>query len=294
MLVDGIDPRIATAVGQAFGEAASSVGEKMGKSAIREERGERAYREDTITEEFLDRFGEAINEAFAEIRDPLAAIGAGVGVTFEAVNLPVADENIYGADLGIRVRVRTSRSDITKAILVQCKRAHLEGRGYVYQALYADGPAQAHDMLRLTPASFFFLFNHPTPANTQYVNARFTPLSAGWLVFASVVGLDAIADPSVTVMPAAQVEAVARTGGRLPRQARDVLPGTAPLGYFMSAMFTTCFVGDPRPAVVRVATPPAQRDAVAPLPADDDGHFEHIFVRRSLALDLDFRGVAEE
>jgi hypothetical protein len=294
MLVDAIDPRIAAAVGGAFGSAASAVGEKMERSAAREERGERAYREDTITEEFLDQFGDALTEAFAGIRDPLAAIGAGVGITYEAVNLPVADETVVGADIGIRVRIRTSRSNITKALLVQCKRAHLKGLGYVYDALYDDGPKQARDMLRITPASFFFLFNHVTPATTRYVNGHLTPLSAGWLIYTAIAGLDALADPSVTVMPAAQVEAVSRTGARLPRQAHEVLPGTAPLGYFMSAMFTTCFVGDPRPAVVRVATPPAQRDAVAPLPDDDDGHFEHIFVRRSLALDLDFRGVTEE
>lgn len=293
MLLDSMDPRIAAAVGEAFDLASEKARVKGNMSVERESVGERGRREDSFTEDLLDEFETTVRQTVGNVQDELGGTGIKLGVSFEAVNLPTGEETEYGADFGIRFKMRTTAGSIDKAILVQAKRMRLGRSGNAdFPALRTDGAEQAKKMLRVTPASFFLLYNYGDPADL--VSLVFPP--SGGRILAYIPGGSGGFRPSLncgmTMLPATQVSAVAnalppRTG--FPAKAVDVLPGSLPMGYFMSQLFATCFVGDVRTSILRVVTPPRLRDRL--FPADDDEtHLDRILVRRSVVLDLDTRG----
>jgi hypothetical protein len=76
-----------------------------------------------------------------------------------------SSEGKIGADLGIVLKVDGNDFEMEKAILVQAKKAYVDGQEVVYKELFKmdqgviKGVEQAKKMLMITPASFFFLYN---------------------------------------------------------------------------------------------------------------------------------------
>jgi len=268
------NPHAAVEIGEAFGAASADIRQRLGRSHRREEEGQAATREDTFTDDLVEALERSISERLAAISERLTVSGTNVRVQFDATKAIQGEESTFGLDLGIRVVVETPGYVTEKAILVQCKRMYGLGDTGEFPKLRGDGEAQAAKMLRVTPASFFFLFSggdHHTLWEMMRSSTLLPwPDRYFWPEFGS---LDrAYFDPGVTVLPATRVlamsEASKTAGSKFPVGARDVLAGSLPLGHFIAGLFAPCVVGDVRTGVLRLATPPTLRDSVAGVDAD--------------------------
>src|SRR5262249_5464204 len=130
-----------------------------------------------------------------------------IRIAFETQKAPQGEEDAFGLDLGIRVIIETPGYSAHKAILVQCKRMYGVGANGRFHKLRGDGERQARDMLGITPASFFFLFNSGEtdelfrlmrPPYPFYPWREYGPWLRGEFF-----------DPGVTVLSAARVLAMA-------------------------------------------------------------------------------------
>jgi hypothetical protein len=268
------DPRIANAIGGACGNASLRVRERMDRSVTKEKQGQASTGETTFTDDLtdaLDTLDEALTEQIAKLPERLS-MGAPVDirVEFTTQKAPQGEENDFGLDIGLRVIIETPGYEADKAILVQCKRMYGGvGAAGSFPKLRDDGEKQARDMLSVSPASFFFLFN--AGSADELLNLMMAPSLAFpfplWHFLAAPPSLD----PGVAVLPATRVLAMSKaakaSGTKLPIDAAEVLAGAVPLGHFIATLFAPCFVGDVRTPVIQLATPPSERDLVSGLDA---------------------------
>jgi len=295
------DPRLADTVGTVFGGAADSIRDFANASHAAEVLGERAAREDSYTDMLVGALRGGIAQSLEQAREELAAQGVNVSVEFSPVNLPVGEEHKYGADIGLRLTIKSPTATIAKGVLIQCKRMYgSPALGTAdYPELRGRGEQQARDMLRVTPASFYLLYN--CGSQSELIRMAMVPTgmlcpvkSFNGIPPAEAVELAAICpvwqqaagtiwDLGVAALPASRVLAwsfaAKQRGLRMKTDAKTVLPGCLPLGVFIVDLFASCFVGDPRESVVRIVTPPAMRRPVEPEEGLESDEFDGFAVR---------------
>lgn len=295
MIGDVLDPRIAVAIGESFGSASDAVRQRAGRSLQREEQGQRATYEPVHTEDLIDAMGSAIRD---RVRAAQEVLGNQVqlSVEFEPVNLPVGEEAHYGADIGVRVTITTPGFTVRKACLLQAKRMYGPVSNPRFPEIEGRGEDQAVKMLSVTPASFFLLYSFlpqtdlltmasvPVSMLCPYNGASPPMPPSSCPVWAGSAG--SLWDLGVAVLPAARVYGVStacrQAQTRYPVDAAKVLAGCLPLGVFFADLFGACFVGDVRPDVVRIATPPSLRDPIGAVRPK----FEDFWVRRVMDIKM--------
>lgn len=272
------DPRVAITVGQVFGAASEKVRERRDRSMEREQQGNRARREDSDTDELIDDFETCVLTEVERLTSSIRETGIEMDVEFYPTNLPVGEENRYGADFGVRFHLEGSGFNITKAVLFQNKRTFGAPESQSFDQLRGDGEAQAEKMLKMTPASFFLLFNG-LPIRT--VGEWIKPPAVWWPYYEEFASFPypwpglwrwaelnepnfGIWNTGIMVLPASRVFAESRVtkqqGGTLPTAARHWLRAALPFGVFMADMLGSCFVGDVRDDLITLVTPPNLRD----------------------------------
>ncbi len=270
------DRRVAVAVGDLFGEASKSVRSKRSASLRDEQLGERAREETSDTADLVRSMKEVIDSRIHELSTKLGP-GRTVEIEFYTTNLPVSDEELYGADIAVRVYIRTPRFNVTKGVLFQCKRMYGPFRKGQYTELDGRGERQAKKMLHITPASFFLLFN--SGSQEELLKAAGAPLGSvcpfycerlpkeqrtQWPCECITGNKTPVFDMGIAVLPATRVYAASREAelrsGKISTRVADVLPGTLPFGIFMVDLLGSCFIGDIRDDVVQLVTPPKLRD----------------------------------
>lgn len=309
MIGDIGDPRVADAVGSLFGRASHGVRGNINESFGREELGERATREETYTDSAVRLMRHAIAAGLEEIGGRFRELGVGIEIDFSPTQLPISEETRYGADIGIRTTIRTSGAVVVKGILIQCKRMYRPIDNPSYPELRGRGERQARDMLRITPASFFMLFN----AGDQRTLVDYTLPPSGMLCpvegfgpiperFRNWRGRNckywaesdgSIWDMGICILPASHVLAlsaaarISRT--QIPVDGQTILRGCLPLGVFMVDLFASCFVGDPRDNVVRIVTAPELRSQNPPMGLTDSD-FDDFAVRHHINISITREG----
>ncbi len=271
------DPRVLVTVGTACGAAAHDVRERLDKAAVKEAEGQAGTREEVSTEavvEAIDAIGASLQEHLGHESDQTAQDGRRIRIEFSTEKAPQGEENAFGLDLGIRIIIETPGYLAHKAILVQCKRMFGSGRTASFAKLREDGEKQARDMLSVSPASFFFLFNSGAP-DALLRMMMLLPAVLLWTPDGPWSCAPYL-DPGVSVLPATRVlamsDAAKAAGTKMPISAPEVLAGSVPLGHFIVGLFGPCMVGDPRLPVLQLATPPKRRKGMAtgldaPVPA---------------------------
>jgi hypothetical protein len=292
--------RTAVEVGNIFGEAGERIRQMREKSAERESLGNRARVEPSDTDHLIHDFETAVRGALGEVGRKAVGERTEVGIEFYPTNLPVGEENRYGADIGVRLHLEADGFNITKGILFQCKRMYGNEQQASYDALRGDGEAQAEKMLKVTPASFFLLFNGvraetigrwiKPPACMSILDDRLYPIPFPWGEFwryeRFIERRYSLWNTGVTVLPAARVYAESRVSRReskaLSVDAQHWARASIPIGIFMADMFGSCFVGDVRSSVLRLVTPPKLRDLNATGIDDDESSL--LPVRRLMSV----------
>ena len=305
MLAAMDDPQVGMEIGGFFGGAAREIRERMRESREARDRGERTTREECFTSELLHWFRGSIRRQVEELSSELRRLGTRVDVEFWPTDLPVSEEVEYGADLGIRLRIRTPELILVKGVLVQCKKMDGEAGRPTFSELRGRGEEQAGRMLRVTPASLFFLFNFGDQQDlidmTSVPIGTVCPVPDGAIPASKrrAIGTNCpywahsdggIWDLGVAVLPAARVLALSagsvRSRTPLPIDARQILRGCLPLGVFMVDLFSSCFVGDMREEVVRLVTPPGERNLWIPERGLAPEHLAGFAVRQYLTIDV--------
>jgi hypothetical protein len=251
------DQRVADAVGRLFGQSSSSIRDFVNESFGAEERGERAAREDTYTDKLVVQFRGAISDTLKEFSERFRETGVSFNIEFTPVNLPVGEENRYGADIGIRVQIHTPRVTVVKGMLFQCKRIYAPRHDPKFPELRGRGEEQCKKMLQLTPASFFLLYNGGNQRDlinySSVPNGMICPVGDdGRIPYPIRQSLGENCqnwqesgasdwDMGIAVLPATRLLAwsyTAKTSGRpIPIDAATVLRGCLPFGVFMVDLF---------------------------------------------------------
>ena len=262
------NPSAAVEVGEAFGAASAESRARLDRAHKREKQGQAATREDTFTDDLVDEMEGTIQERLLRTAVDLSEKGK-VRIEFEATKAPQGEETSFGLDLGVRVIIESPGYSIEKAILVQCKRMYGTDAKGTFPKLKKDGEKQARDMLSVTPASFFFLFNRGSQQDLWKLMrpAGFESWPLLWLR-PDLAPLHHYFDPGIAVVPATRILALSHSSSPFPTGAKDVLAGATPLGQFISELFAPCIVGDPRRPIIQLATPPAQRGSAGGLDAN--------------------------
>lgn len=297
------NPQVAFEVGGIFGTAAQDIRDRASSSLRAEEEGERGAREDSYTDEFIYQMRSKIAAGLNDIAGRLSNTGTKVEINFHSTNLPVSEENRYGADIGLRVIFRTYQATLIKGLLIQCKRMYPPASKPSYQELRGRGEKQAKDMLRITPASFFMLFNFGEqrellnlssipvgtvcPQDGEFIrSSKRIRIGDNCPLWAESIG--SIWDMGIAMLPASRVLAMssraAMQKSKLPVDAKTILRGCLPLGVFMADMVGSCFVGDVREEVVRIVTPPEQREQAFALMGLTRTDFDDFAVRHYIDL----------
>jgi hypothetical protein len=291
------DPRVAAAVGEIFGGAAADIRARSNESVSAEEHGERATAEPSYTDEFVYQLRTGVARRLELVAAELRERGANVRIEFHATNIRVGDETRFGADIGLRTTLRSDDAALVKGVLFQCKRLYGPASHPSYPEIRGRGEEQAKKMLRVTPASFFMLYNFgtqrqllnwssiPTATICPIENTVPIPLAAAGIAEACHVWSESgggMWDMGIAVLPAARVlsmsAAAAISGNQLPIDAQRILRGCIPFGVFAVDFLAACFVGDMREEVVRLVTPSRLRD--------------ELFPRAGLARPTEFEGFA--
>lgn len=260
-----VDQSILSGIIQAADAASAHIRTKLGKSRGREERGEAGRREEGLTDDLLDIFEDGFKQALDAAVDRVSRpAGVKLSVEFAPSNLQGGQESKTGADLAVRLKMDLPGLKIEKAVLLQAKRMRRSSQQDRYPELRERGEEQARKMLSITPASFFLMYNY---GDEQDLFERVRPGLFGWsYVLAGVLGapgFPSTPDCGTTVLPASRVRgasiAAQSANQRLGIEAEDYLRASVPGSYFFGWLMASCFVGDTRPEVVRLATPPSER-----------------------------------
>ena len=298
------NPVVAVEVGGLFGHAAEDIRDRANTSAQAESQGERATREDSYTDEFIFQVRGTISRRLDEVARRLSNTGERVEINFYPTNLPVSDETQYGADIGIRLTLRTPDITLVKGILVQCKRMYGPPTSPSYPELRGRGEKQAKDMLRITPASFYMLFNFGNQADllnyasipaglvcpidggiTIPIN-KSTNIGSSCPVWSNSAG--SIWDMGIAMLPATRILALSASASarktNIPVDVTTILRGCLPLGVFVTDLLGACFVGDVREEVIRIVTPRVLRDQSFAVTGLTDTSFNGFGVRHYIDI----------
>jgi len=132
-------------VGGLFGGVAEDIRDRANSSREAEVH-ERGAREDSYTDEFVYQMRTSITKRINEVAGRLSNLGTRVEIHFHPTNLPVSEENQYGADNGIRVTMRTQEAMLVKSVLIQCKRIYGSSTNASCNELAGRGEKQARDI----------------------------------------------------------------------------------------------------------------------------------------------------
>ncbi|WP_325311353.1 hypothetical protein [Longimicrobium sp.] len=165
----------------------------------------------------------------------------------------------------MRVDILTPGYFTSKALLFQCKRMYPPLQQPRFDEIPGRGERQARDMLAITPASFFLLFNFGEQQSLADLAWGDFQRSAEWFWGRPWHDFEiggAAFDLGVAIVPAARIlglsEGASMTNGKFPTEAATILAGASPLGVFMADLVCSCLVGDTRPMVRQLVTAPAQ------------------------------------
>lgn len=299
------DARVAAAVGSIFGSAAADIRARSTESAAAEEYGERATAEPSYTDEFVHQLRSGMARRLEQVTGDLMQRGANVRIEFHATNLPVGEETQFGADIGIRTTIHSDDAVLVKGVLFQCKRLYGPSSHPSYPEIRGRGEHQAKNMLRVTPASFFMLYNFGTQQQllnwSSIPTATLCPMDRMPIPITSAGIVDdceiwknsdgGMWDMGIAILPAARVlsmsVAAAASGTPLPVAAERILRGCIPLGVFVVDFLAGCFVGDMREEVVRLVTAPRRRDELFPRTGlVRPGEFDGFAVRHLIDLEI--------
>lgn len=271
-----VDPEVAYSIGYVFGIASEKIRERRERSLKRASIGMSEYREETDMNSLIDAFETSVKDVVDDVVRQSAGGKASINVEFHA-NRVASEEQINGADFGVRLHAESSSYNISKAILFQCKRVYMIDRGRSIVKLNdKDARNQAERMLNMTPASFFMIFSSepcrkvldwnriPFWSWLQWDELRVRPPSR----FAKrgdrdfLAAFAAMMSTGVMILPAARVYGEARGRGKGRKGSRSAeywLSDAVPLGVFMASALGACFVGDVREDILRIVTPPKLR-----------------------------------
>lgn len=165
------------------------------------------------------------------------------------------EESIVGADIGIVLKVQTRTHQVEKAMLLQAKRLKPD-KGFFSQTSKYDeltskhGMSQAEKMLRITPASFFILYNPPiTFARTMKHFVGSTDTSGTFnLIESDMSPTFLTGNDDITILPA-----TTSTGLTCKSTIESLHKFTIPFASFMVDDFFQCKVGDPSDRAKEVA-----------------------------------------
>lgn len=250
--------RIAVAIGQ----ASETVRQELTSSIGREAEGQRGSREDTFTDNLVELFSRELEPDLEKASDDLSKeLNTTIRIKLGLVNVPTREEARYGMDLGLKLSLTTDTAAIEKGVLIQCKRM-FDAKRPRFPELSTRGVEQAKKMLRITPASFFLLYNFGEPESLfdLAANSSFYPLQGffpwridRWSLSPWNLGM--------AIIPASNVLAMSKgpQGSKINASAKTILPGCIPFGIFIADLFVSCLVGDTREDVVNLVTAPQQR-----------------------------------
>lgn len=148
------NPQVAVEVGGIFGSAAQDIRDRASSSLRAEEEGERGAREDSYTDEFIYQMRSRISHGLNDVARRLSNTGTKVEINFHTTNLPVSEENRYGADIGLRIIFRTYQAVLVKGLLIQCKRMYPPASKPSYQELRGRGESRQDTCSALLPPLF--------------------------------------------------------------------------------------------------------------------------------------------
>jgi len=189
--------------------------------------------------------------------------------------------------LGIVLKVDGNDFKMEKAILVQAKKAYVDGQEVVYKELFKElnrdgqkvikGVEQAENMLKITPASFFFLYNSSEILNLnnykESIKKRFQKIKMDVNININEISLSSsIIGSSITdqlaenddgetleqcigilVLPAIQIASIKNNKNKILGSLETLLPYCVCFSDFMVDYFLSCFVGDKREEVLEKA-----------------------------------------
>jgi hypothetical protein len=187
-----------------------------------------------------------------------------------------SQESEIGADLGIVLKVDGNDFEMEKAILVQAKKAYVDGQEVVYKELFKElnrdgqkvikGVEQAENMLKITPASFFFLYNS---SEILELNNYKESIKKHFLMGVIKKGfylssfIDQLAENDdgktleqcigIFVLPAIQIASIKNNKNKILGSLETLLPYCVCFSDFMVDYFLSCFVGDKREEVLEKA-----------------------------------------
>jgi hypothetical protein len=213
----------------------------------------------------------------------------GLKVNLKARSNEKSSESKIGADLGIVLKVDGNDFKMEKAILVQAKKAYVDGQEVVYKELFKElnrdgqkvikGVEQAEKMLKITPASFFFLYNSSEILNLnnykesiikhflkiKEVNKMIickvkikegiylaVPVEQNQIIeFGDKKTLESYI--GIFVLPAIQIASIKNNKNKILGSLETLLPYCVCFSDFMVDYFLSCFVGDKRKGVLEKA-----------------------------------------
>lgn len=156
------------------------------------------------------------------------------------------DENKIGADIGVILKVQTRMHKTEKAILLQAKRLKPSKNVFSPTCKYDEmmstrGKSQAENMLSITPASFFLLYNPPTTFTRSIKHfVGSTDASGTWgLIEDDMSPAFLTGNDDVTILPAST-----RVGLVCDATIKSLHKFTIPFANFMVEDFFQCKVGD--------------------------------------------------
>jgi hypothetical protein len=188
-------------------------------------------------------------------------------------------ESKIGADLGIVLKVDGNDFEMEKAILVQAKKAYVDGQEVVYKELFKElnrdgqkvikGVEQAEKMLRITPASFFFLYNSSEILNLNnykesiikhFLKIKMDVIKKRFYLSSFIDQLAENDDGEtleqcigILVLPAIQIASIKNNKNKILGSLETLLPYCVCFSDFMVDYFLSCFVGDKRKGVLEKA-----------------------------------------
>ena len=189
--------------------------------------------------------------------------------------------------MGIVLKVDGNDFEMEKAILVQAKKAYVDGQEVVYKELFKElnrdgqkvikGVEQAENMLKITPASFFFLYNSSEILELnnykESIKKRFQKIKMDVNININEISLSSsIIGSSITdqlaenddgetleqcigilVLPAIQIASIKNNKNKILGSLETLLPYCVCFSDFMVDYFLSCFVGDKREEVLEKA-----------------------------------------
>jgi len=236
-----------------FDDVAQKVGERIDRQSD--------VSETTLTENLID----TVNEIASQ--EPIVDEESQARLRVRAAKNKYEGE--MGADLGVILDVNFHKHIFQKAILVQSKRVFNKGKRWEYTELRRRGKKQANDMLRITPASFFFLYN---PIRLLKDGVCGPALRERWIKLRMVEEFNDwhpifILHPHLFVeMPwnsehqeafasilVVSANLISSWGKGPPGEVTDLIPSAIGLTDFIGRLFLPSFVGDPRPQTIESA-----------------------------------------